>query len=121
MEFSKNTWPAFIEKLQNLVHLQQSDFHHAIYGSGEYRLAHELSSFHVEQIKWQAWSTKQKENHIKKMIDAVHNKADVECVPNDPIIEQLDARMETQLSSVDKTRRSVLTVRTHYHITRNLG
>ena len=71
VEFSKSTWPAFIEKLQNLVQLQRNESLRAIYGSGDYILADDLAEFHIDHGKWQSLTVKQKESHIQKMITAV--------------------------------------------------
>ena len=52
VEFTKSSWPAFFDKLKELVDAQLSDSYKAVYRSGDYALNPELSSFHVDQLKW---------------------------------------------------------------------
>ena len=47
--FKKNTWPAFIEKLQKLVEAQLSEADKALYGAGEYELLPEVSNLYWMQ------------------------------------------------------------------------
>ena len=90
MEFSKSTWSAFIEELQNFVQLQRNESHRAIYGSGDYILADDLAEFHIDHGKWQSLTVKQKESHIQKMITAVCSLSDTVCmVEEGSSVEQL--------------------------------
>ena len=50
--FKKNTWPAFIEKLQELVEAQLSEADKALYGVGEYELLPEVSNFVLDAVAW---------------------------------------------------------------------
>ena len=102
MEFSKSTWPAFIEKLQDLVQLQQNESHRAIYGSGDYILANDLAELHIDHGKWQSLTVKQKESHIQKMITAVCSLSDAACRAEKGSVEQLPINSKSLLIPTEK-------------------
>lgn len=77
VQFTKSSQPAIVEKLLKLVEVQHTDSCRAIYGTGEYTLAHTVIKFNLEQRNWQTMTMKQKDNHICKMIAAVHKQTEI--------------------------------------------
>ncbi len=69
--FKKNSWPAFVQKLQKLVESQLSEADKAIYGAGEYSLSAELSHYQVDGIKWHQMSSAQRKAHLREIGNAV--------------------------------------------------
>ena len=69
--FKKNSWPAFIQKLQKLVESQPSEADKAIYSAGEYYLSSELSYYQVDAVKWHHMSTAQRKAHLREIRNAV--------------------------------------------------
>ena len=64
VQFTKSSWPAFVDKFQDLVALQYTETCSAIYGGGEFTLAPALSSFTIEHLEWYKMSIKKRENHL---------------------------------------------------------
>jgi hypothetical protein len=69
--FKRSSWPAFVEKLKELVDAQLSESYKAVYRSGDYILSPELSSFHVDQLKWHQMTPKQRVAHMAKISAAI--------------------------------------------------
>ena len=69
--FKKNSWPAFVQKLQKLVESQLSEADKAVYGAGEYSLSAELSRFKVDGVKWHRMSTAQRKAHLRQIGNAI--------------------------------------------------
>jgi len=66
--FTKSSWPAFVDKLENLVESQQNELSRAVYRSGEYVLAPHMLAFQVDQLTWHHMTTKKRVAHIEKMV-----------------------------------------------------
>ena len=74
--FKKNSWPAFVQKLQKLVESQLSEADKAIYGAGEYSLPAELSHFQVDGVRWHRMSTAQRKAHLREIASAISANQD---------------------------------------------
>ena len=68
--FTKSSWPAFVDKLQNLVEAQLSESCRAVYGTGEYALAPHVSSLLVSPAKWHCMSEKERCGYIRKVVNS---------------------------------------------------
>ena len=69
--FTKSSWPAFVNKLKELIDAQFSNLYKAVYQSGDFILSSSLSSFHVDQLKWHHLTSKQRVGHVSKIAAAV--------------------------------------------------
>ena len=83
MGFTKSSWPAFVDKLQNLVDAQGNEVVRAVSGSGEYILAPSFSSFYISPTIWYRMSKQSCCEHMRKMVRHYHRsvKESPECLP----------------------------------------
>jgi hypothetical protein len=69
--FTKSSWPAFVNKLKELVEGQFSDLYKAVYRSGDFNLDPGLSAFYVDQVKWHHMTPQQRVAHVSNTATAV--------------------------------------------------
>ena len=70
VNYEKNELPEFLKKLKELVNEQDREVERSLIGRGKYVLRPHYRSWQIEESKWFAMSTKQREQQLKKFTNA---------------------------------------------------